>query len=183
MLDAIIGFFKAIPEIWVFLISMVPFIELRGAIPVGTALLLPAYINLPLALIGNMIPVPFILLLMPKIMSFLSKFKLFAPFVSWLRSKAEKHKGRVILDDATDEISGEDKLPTLKMTKGIFIALMLFVGIPLPGTGAWCGSLIASLFNIEKKYSFLAIFLGVVLSGIVMSLASYGILGFLNFLI
>jgi uncharacterized membrane protein len=59
---------------------------------------------------------------------------------------------------------------------------MLFVGIPLPGTGAWCGSLIASLFNVQKRYSFIAVFLGVIISGVIMSLASYGVIGFLSFL-
>ena len=70
-----------------------------------------------------------------------------------------------------------------KMTKGIFIALLLFVAIPLPGTGAWTGSLVASLFNLPKKWSLLAVFLGVLLSGVIMTLASYGVLGFLSFLL
>ena len=69
------------------------------------------------------------------------------------------------------------------MTKGIFIALLLFVAIPLPGTGAWTGSLVASLFNLPKKWSLLAVFLGVLLSGVIMTLASYGVLGFLSFLL
>lgn len=180
MFEGIIAFLKAIPEIWVLLISMVPFIELRGAIPVGAALGLPFYSNFALAVIGNMLPVPFILLLMPKILNFLAGFKLFAPFVKWMHGKAEKHKGRIIV--TYDSSADGEKLPKIKMTRGIFIALMLFVGIPLPGTGAWCGSLIASLFNVQKRYSFIAIFLGVIISGVIMSLASYGVIGFLSFL-
>ena len=179
MLDNIINFLQSIPEIWVLLISMIPFIELRGAIPVGAALGLPFYWNFPLAVLGNMLPVPFILLLMPKILDFLAKFKFFKPFVKWMKKKADKHKDKVIGDEDTALTDGE-KMPKMKMTKGIFIALMLFVGVPLPGTGAWCGSLIASLFNVEKKYSFLAVLVGVILSGVVMALASYGVLEFLK---
>jgi uncharacterized membrane protein len=182
MFEGIIAFLKAIPEVWVLLISMVPFVELRGAIPVGAALGLPFYSNFALAVIGNMLPVPFILLLMPKILEFLAGFKLFAPFVNWMREKAQKHKGKIIVTDAGNDENG-GKLPKIKMTKGIFIALMLFVGIPLPGTGAWCGSLIASLFNVQKRHSFIAVFLGVIISGVIMSLASYGVLGFLKIFI
>ena len=69
------------------------------------------------------------------------------------------------------------------MTKGVFIALFIFVAIPLPGTGAWTGSLVASLFNLPKKWSFLAVLLGVLTSGVIMTLASYGVLGFLSFLV
>ena len=181
MFEGIIEFLKAIPEIWVLLISMVPFIELRGAVPVGAALGLPFYSNFILAVLGNMLPVPFILLLMPRILNFLAGFKPFVPFVKWMREKAQKHKGKIISEDTPDAEDG-DKLPKIKMTRAIFIALMLFVGIPLPGTGAWCGSLIASLFNLRKRYSFIAVFLGVLISGMIMSLASYGVLGFLSFL-
>ena len=182
MLDTVIKFLQSIPEIWVLLISMVPFIELRGAIPVGAALGLPFYLNFPLAVLGNMIPVPFILLLMPKILDFLAKFKFFKPFVSWMKKKADKHRGKVLGEEDTALADGE-KMPKMKMTKGIFIALMIFVGVPLPGTGAWCGSLIASLFNVDKKYSFLAALFGVIISGIIMSLASYGVLEFLKIFI
>ena len=182
MLDTVIEFLKSIPEIWVLLISMVPFIELRGAIPVGAALGLPFYFNFPLAVLGNMLPVPFILLLMPKILDFLAKFKFFEPFVEWMKKKADKHRTKVI-GDSEGSLEDSEKLPKMKMTKGVFIALMLFVGIPLPGTGAWCGSLIASLFNVDKKYSFLAVLLGVILSGIIMTLASYGVLEFLKIFI
>ncbi len=176
----IINFLKSIPELWVLLISMVPFIELRGAIPVGTALGLPFLYNFILSVMGNMIPVPFILALMPKILEFLGKFKLFAPLVNWLKSKAEKKKGQVIGEDNELTLSDGEKMPKMKMTPGIFVALMIFVGIPLPGTGAWSGALIASLFNLQKRWSFLSVFLGVLIAGVIMTLASYGVLGFLN---
>ncbi len=176
----IINFLKSIPELWVLLISVVPFIELRGAIPVGTALGLPFYYNFILSVLGNMLPVPFILILMPYILEFLGRFRLFAPLVNWLREKAEKNKSKVIGKDNDTSLDSSKKMPTMKMTPGIFLALMIFVGIPLPGTGAWSGTLIASLFNIEKKYSFLAIFLGVMIAGVIMTLASYGVLGFLE---
>ena len=179
MLGDRVDFFKAIPEIWVLLISMIPFVELRGAIPVGCALGLPFYSNLPLAILGNMIPVPFILLLMPKILNLLGKYKLFKPFVEWLRKKAEKHKGKVIKDGEEGQV--EQNRGNISI--GAFMALMLFVGIPLPGTGAWCGSLIAALFDLDKRWSALATFLGVVISGVIMTLASYGVLSFLSFLL
>ncbi len=177
---AVIKFLKSIPELWVFIISMVPFIELRGAIPVGTALGLPFYYNFTIAVISNMIPVPFILLLIPKILEWLGKFKFFAPLVNWLRSKAENKKGKIIGEENSTSLSESGKMPKMKMTPGIFAALMLFVGIPLPGTGAWSGALIASLFNIQKRWSILAIFLGVLLAGVIMTLGCYGVVGFFN---
>ena len=194
--EAIGAFFASLPsELYVFLISILPIVELRGAIPVGAALGVPFYINYPLSVLGNMLPVPFILLFIPKILDFLMRFKLFRPVVLWLRKKADKHKGKV-LRDGEEKPEGE-KLPegeacqcesldstnTIRpMTRGIFIALLLFVAIPAPGTGAWTGGLIASLFNLPRRSSALSILLGVLLSGVVMCLASYGVLGFLSFL-
>ena len=188
MFNSIVNFFKSIPELWVFIISMIPFIELRGAIPVGAAMELPFYSNIIISIVGNMLPVPFILLLMPKILDFLGKYKFFAPFVNWLRKKAEKHKGKVITDENESALAeGSDlensKKIRRKIGRGAFWALVAFVGIPLPGTGAWCGSLIAALFNLDKKSSALAVFLGIVISGIIMTLASYGVLGFLSFIL
>ncbi len=193
MLEALGEFFKGIPaEIYVFIISMLPIVELRGAIPVGAALGLPFYENYYLAVIGNMLPIPFILLFIPKTLDFLARFKRFRPIVLWLRKKANKHSGKVLGKDAGENVeppSDEELLnsaknaETLRMSKGIFLALLLFVAIPLPGTGAWTGSLVASLFNLPKKWSLLAILLGVLLAGVIMCLASYGVVGFLKFLI
>lgn len=196
---------------WVLFISMVPLIELRGAIPVGTLLGLPIYVNYALAVIGNLIPVPFILLLIPKILDFMERFKIFRPIVQWVRKKAVKNSSKIDKDIVTDtevaEISEpqtslrEDEyckaqhqvseMPAARshssdkksMTRSAFIGLMLFVLIPLPGTGAWTGSLVAALFEFPKARSFIAIALGVIGCGLIMSLASYGVLGFLSFLL
>lgn len=244
-------FFASLPaELYVFVISMLPIVELRGSIPVGAALGLRFYLNYPLSVLGNLLPVPFVLLFIPRILDFLARFKFFRPIVAWLRKKADKHSGKVlgeqsatckvtsILLDADQEnsestpektaalqengisaISGNDSASTLKnaglepdeaekitnvntaeaemtvagestidntprkMTRAVFVALVLFVAVPLPGTGAWTGSLVAALFNLSKKWSFLAILIGVLVSGAIMSLASYGVLSFLSFLL
>lgn len=162
--------------IYVFLISILPIIELRGAIPVGAAMGIPFYLNYISAVIGNMLPVPFILLFIPKILDFLSRFKLFRPIVLWVRRKADKYSGRII-ENAEGEAEREDRPRRLR---GAFWGLLLFVMIPLPGTGAWTGALIASLFSLPKKSSFLAVFLGVLGAGVIMCLASYGVVGFLK---
>ena len=175
MLGKVLKFFSGLPrELYVFIISVLPIVELRGSIPVGAAVGLPFYLNYILSVLGNMLPVPFILLFVPKVLNFLERFKLFKPMVDWLRKKAEKGKGRVMID-------GEEPVKVQrKMSKKVFLALMIFVAIPLPGTGAWTGALIASLFHFPKKESFLSVFIGVLLSGIIMTLASYGVVGFLK---
>ena len=208
-MDAIVDFFSALPrELYVFVISMLPIVELRGAIPVGATLGVPFYVNYPLAVIGNLLPVPFILLFITKFMDLLHRSKRFRPLVDWLRRKADKYSTKVLGDEATvasaevtsdiescnvqsDEqidktVVGADSAitekPKRKMTLGVFFALLAFVAIPLPGTGAWTGALVASIFNLPKKHSMLAITLGVITSGIIMSLVSYGVLGFLSWL-
>ena len=192
MLEALGEFFKGVPkEIYVFLISIFPIVELRGAIPVGAALGLPFWLNYLLSVVGNMLPVPFILLFIPRILDFLARYKKFRPIVLWLRKKANKHSSKVLGKDAEVEdlavddeylLNSRESAKTLKMSKGIFIALLLFVAIPLPGTGAWTGGLVASLFNLPKRWAFLATLLGVLIAGLIMCLASYGVVGFLNFL-
>lgn len=204
--------------IYIFLISMLPLIELRGAIPVGAVLENDLYINFAAAVLGNLLPVPFILLFIPKILEFLSRFKPFRPIVSWLWRKAEKHSKKVIRD-ASDEGAAEataadgeriangrdgssadgtviaesvneasaaaeqkEKKRTKILSAGTFIGLMTFVLLPIPGTGAWTGSLVAALFKLPPWRSFLAVTLGVIGCGIIMTLASYGIVGFLSFL-
>ncbi len=189
MSEVIAAFFEEFlgTELAVFLISMLPIVELRGAIPAGAIFRLPFYENYILSVIGNMLPIPFILLFIPKTLDFLARFRLFRPMVLWLRKKANKHSGKVLGDAAAEASVSEEELlncsydaSKLKMTGGIFTALMLFVAIPLPGTGAWTGSLVASLFNLPKKWSFLAVFLGVLIAGVIMCLASYGVVGFLK---
>lgn len=145
----------------VFLISMVPLIELRGAIPyaVGFGIpLLPAYL---IAIIGNMIPVPFIYLFARKILVWGKDKPVIGKFFTFCLEKGEK---------------GGKKLQATA-GKGLFIALMLFVGIPLPGTGAWTGTLAASLLDMDFKSSVLAVLLGVLLAGIIMGAASAGLFG------
>ena len=160
--------------LYVFLISILPIIELRGAIPVGAALGIPFYLNYPAAIFGNLLPVPFILLFIPKILDFLARFKIFRPVVEWVRKKAHKYSARIV-----DREGGEGKKRPRRFG-GAFWGLLFFVMIPLPGTGAWTGGLIASLFSLPKRSSFLAVLLGVLGAGVIMCLASYGAVGFLK---
>ena len=203
MVDKILAVLSALPkELYVFIISMLPIVELRGAVPIGAVLDIPFYLNYILAITGNILPVPLILLFIPKILDLMERVKFLKPVVSWLRGKAQKHSKKVIV---TEEVAAESDSGELsgsidahseqaadvtvqtgggrKMTKAIFIALMLFVALPVPGTGAWTGSLVAALFDLPKKESFIAIVTGVLICGVIMTLASYGVLGFLSFLI
>ena len=188
MTDKIIALFASLPrELYVFVISILPIVELRGAIPVGAALDIPFYMNYAVAVLGNLLPVPFILLFIPKILDFLARYKFFRPVVEWLRKKADKNSSKIIKSDSenekSEEADGASSPDKKRLNAGIFTALLLFVAIPLPGTGAWTGGLVASLFNLPKRSSFLAITLGVLLCGVIMCLASYGVLGFLAFLL
>lgn len=168
--------------LYVFLISILPIVELRGAIPVGAALGVPFYYNYLCAVIGNMLPVPFILLFIPKILDFLARFKLFRPIVEWVRKKAYKHSSKIVSAEGEGEAAEAscEEAPKKKRLGGAFWGLLVFVMIPLPGTGAWTGSLIASLFDLPKRSSFVATLLGVLGAGVIMCLASYGVVGFLK---
>lgn len=143
----------------VFLISMVPLIELRGAIPYATAYELPLIPSYIVSIIGNMLPVPFIYLFARKILEWGCDKKIIGKFFTFCLKKGEK---------------GGKKLQE-KAGKGLFIALMLFVGIPLPGTGAWTGTLAASLLDMDFKSSVMAVMLGVIIAGIIMLLLSLGV--------
>lgn len=143
----------------VFFISMVPLIELRGAIPVATAYELPKLTSYIICIIGNMIPVPFIYLFARKILVWGQDKKITGKFFTFCLKKGEK---------------GGKKLQE-KAGKGLFIALMLFVGIPLPGTGAWTGTLAASILDMDFKSSVIAVMLGVIIAGIIMLLISSGV--------
>ena len=182
MVESVLAFFAELPrELYVLVISMLPIVELRGAVPIGAILELPFYVNYPLAVLGNLLPVPFILLFISKLLDFLGRFRTFKPMVEWLRKKADKYSKRVITDESSE---GEDTSTAVRvMDKKLFLALMLFVALPIPGTGAWTGSLVAALFSLPKRSSFAAIGLGVLICGVIMCLASYGVLGFLSFLI
>lgn len=145
----------------VFLISMVPLIELRGAIPyaVGTGCdMVIAYI---IAIIGNMLPVPIIYLFARKVLLWGKDKKYIGRFFTFCLEKGEK---------------GGKKLRQ-KAGRGLFVALMLFVGIPLPGTGAWTGTLAASMLDMDFKSSIIAVMLGVLIAGVIMGLASMGVFG------
>lgn len=149
----------------VFLISMVPLIELRGAVPVGLSNLLgdalpiiPLYIT---CILGNMLPVPFIFFFARKVLLWGAKKKFIGKFFTFCLEKGEK--GGKKLQETTG--------------RGLYFALFLFVGIPLPGTGAWTGTLAASFLDMDFKKSVIAIMAGVVLAGIIMGLASAGVFG------
>lgn len=149
--------------LYVFFISMVPVIELRGAIPFGCAIGLPWYTNFLLCIVGNLLPVPFILFLIEWALGIMKKIRYVDRFAYWLEEKAEKNKE--------------------KITKYATFGLLLFVGIPLPGTGAWTGALVASLLHMKKSRAMLSIVGGVLLAGALVTLISYGVLGFLTFLL
>ena len=141
----------------VFFISMVPIVELRGAIPIAEGLGLDIFIYYPVAIIGNMLPVPIIYLFARKVLEWGKDKKIIGKFFTWCLEKGEK---------------GGEKLKKTAGNKGIFFALLLFVGVPLPGTGAWTGTLAASFLNLDFKTSIIAVALGVLLAGIIMSLGS-----------
>ena len=145
----------------VFLISMVPIAELRAAIPYSQAVGLPLIPSYIIAIIGNMIPVPFIYFFARKILIWGAGKPVIGNFFTWCLEKGEK---------------GGKKLQE-KAGKGLYWALFLFVGIPLPGTGAWTGTLAASLLDMDFKKSVIAVMAGVVLAGIIMGLASAGVFG------
>ena len=141
----------------VFFVSMVPIIELRGAIPIAEGLSLNIFLYYPIAILGNMLPVPIIYLFARKVLEWGKDKKIIGNFFTWCLEKGSK---------------GGKKLKESAGNKGIFWALLIFVGIPLPGTGAWTGTLAASFLNLDFKTSISAVALGVVLAGIIMSLGS-----------
>ena len=145
--------------ILVFLVSMVPVIELRGAIPIAVGMGLDKLPSFIIAIIGNMIPVPFIYFFARKILNWGKDKKVIGRFCSFCLNKGEK---------------GGKKLQE-KTGKSIYIALLLFVGIPLPGTGAWTGTLAASILNLDFKKSVIAATCGVLLAGLIMMAISFGV--------
>lgn len=146
---------------WVFLISMVPLIEIRGAIPYAVGFELPLVPSILVAVIGNMLPVPFIFLFARKVLEWGKDKKYIGKFFTWCLEKGHK---------------GGEKLQA-KAGRGLYIALLLFVGIPLPGTGAWTGTLAASLLDMDFKKSVIYIMAGVLLAGAIMLIASLGVFG------
>ena len=165
--DAIVQFLEGTfgTELCVFFCSMLPIIELRGSIPVGAALDVPWYWNFLISWLGNMVPVPFILLFINAIIGWMAqcKIKFFNKVANWLLRKVEKKRGKV--------------------EKYAFWGLVLFVAIPAPGTGAWTGSLIAATIKMNPWRAFLCVALGVTLAAVIITLISYGALEALSFLL
>lgn len=164
IVNAMIGIFGGLTtiaygkEILVFIISLMPILELRGGLLAAAVLglePLPSYI---ISMVGNLLPIPFILLLITKILSWMrnSKVKFFNKIANWLDEKVEKNKGQI--------------------EKFGYLGLFFFVGIPLPGTGAWTGSLIASVLNMDKKKTFLTVIAGVIMASVIMMFLSFVIL-------
>lgn len=141
----------------VFVISMVPIVELRGAIPIAEGMGLNLVWYYIVAILGNMLPVPIIYLFARKVLEWGKDKKIIGKFFTWCLEKGEK---------------GGEKLKETAGNRGIFWALLIFVGIPLPGTGAWTGTLAASFLKLDFKTSISAVALGVILAGIIMSLGS-----------
>ena len=165
LVNAIVGAFSGLTaiafgrEILVFLISLMPILELRGGLIAASLLNLDPVRSYIICIIGNILPVPFILLFINKILDWMrkSKIKFFNSIVAWLDKKVEKHKGSI--------------------EKFGFWGLVMFVGIPLPGTGAWTGCLIASVLHMDRKKSFIAAMIGVFCASIIMMILSFGLLG------
>lgn len=165
MKEALIEWFVSVlggkvgKEVIIFIISMVPILELRGGlIAAGPAILdVPMWEAIPICIVGNILPVPFILLLITKIFDWLKHTRLFRPMVEKLEKKAMSKSANI--------------------EKYEFWGLVAFVGIPLPGTGAWTGSLIAALLGVKFRKAFPAVVLGVLLAAVIMTLFSYVLLG------
>lgn len=161
LVKAIIGTFGGLTgvafgkELLVFIISLLPILELRGGLLAAALLGLDPVQSYIISIIGNILPIPFILLLINKILDAMRNSKKLKKVANWLDKKVNKKKGQI--------------------EKFGYLGLVLFVGIPLPGTGAWTGSLIASVLEMDKKKSFLAILAGVIMASIIMMIVSFGL--------
>ena len=143
--------------ITIFIVSLLPIIELRGGL-IAAAILKVSFVKaFIICFLGNILPIPFILWFIRIIINWMRNVKFFKKIVLWLDNKVEKKKGQI--------------------EKFGFWGVVSFVGIPLPGTGAWTGALIAAMLDMNKKKAFLACCLGVFIAGIIMSILSYGIIG------
>ncbi len=143
-----------------FLVSMIPLIELRGGVPIAVGLGLDYLPALAVCVLGNMLPVPFIYFFARKVLLWGCDKKYIGKFFTYCIEKGER---------------GGRKLEETAGRRGLFIALMLFVGIPLPGTGAWTGTLAASFLNMKAKDTIFAVVLGVIIAGLIMGIASTGV--------
>lgn len=166
MTEALVEFFLSIfsgltenelgKSITIFILSLLPIIELRGGLIAAALLKVSLVKAFIICFFGNILPIPFILWFIRKILDWMRNIKCFKKIVKWLDKKVDKKKGQI--------------------EKYGFWGIVIFVGIPLPGTGAWTGSLIAAMLDMDKKRAFLAATLGVLLAGIIMAIFSYGVL-------
>ena len=162
LVEAILGMFgglQNIPfgkELLVFIISLMPILELRGGLIAAALLGVNPVVSYIIAIIGNIIPVPFILWFINSILDWMRGRKRLSKVAKWLDKKVEKRKGQI--------------------EKFGFWGLVLFVGIPLPGTGAWTGCLIASVLEMDRKKAFFATMIGIFMASIIMMLLSFGFL-------
>ena len=143
--------------IGIFFISLLPVIELRGSIPIGYYQGLPWYTNMITSIIGNILPVPFILLFVVKVFEFMKKRNIMVNVIEKIEKRAMSR---------SESIANKE-----------FLGLMLFVAIPFPGTGAWTGALIAALLQFDRKKSFVYIFIGVLIAASLVALGVYGVIG------
>ena len=144
-------------ELMVFIISLMPILELRGGLIAAALLKLNPVESYIISIIGNIIPVPFILWFINRILDWMRKGKRLSKVAKWLDKKVDKHKGQI--------------------EKYGFWGLVMFVGIPLPGTGAWTGCLIAAVLEMDRKKAFLAAMIGIFIASIIMMLISFGVVG------
>lgn len=161
-MESLVNFFINIfgglnKDIVIFIISLMPILELRGGMLAATLLKIPYIKALIICIIGNILPIPFVLLFLEKILEIFEKWNVTRKVVRWLEKKADSKREQI------------DKYG--------YWGLILFVGIPLPGTGAWTGSLVAIMLGLDKKKSFICIVIGVILASVIMSILSYGIIG------
>lgn len=159
-----VGIFGGITSIWwgkylvMFIISLMPILELRGGLIAASLMNAPMWTSFLVCFIGNILPIPFILWFITSIFEYLKK--------------KGKRLGKLVEKIENKANSKKDQIERLK-----YLGLVLFVGIPLPGTGAWTGCLIAALLGMDKKKSAIAAIVGVIMAGIIMLIFSYGILG------
>ena len=144
-------------EVIIFIISLMPILELRGGLLAASLLDVEFVKAATICVIGNVLPIPFVLLFLKYVLTFFEKWNVTKKIVSWLEKKVEEKREQI------------DKYG--------YLGLIIFVGIPLPGTGAWTGSLLAVMLGMNRKKSFVCILIGVALAAVIMSILSYGILG------
>lgn len=157
MVESVTNFLKEhlSAELVVFIISLLPILELRGGLVAAAIVGVEWYVALPICIVGNMLPIPFVLLFIRKIFEWLKKIKFMKKIVEKLDERAKKKSETI--------------------NKFILWGLFAFVAIPLPGTGAWTGALVADVLDVRFKKAFPVIFAGVITAGLIVSFVSYGI--------